>query len=32
MPESLDMMITYGYLFDPRMSTIAEMEAELRSC
>ena len=29
--ESLGMMITYGYLFDPRMSTIAEMEAELRS-
>ncbi len=28
--ESLGMMITYGYLFDPRMSTIAEMEAELR--
>ncbi len=28
--ESLGVMITYGYLFDPRMSTVAQMEAELR--
>ncbi len=29
--ESLGIMITYGYLFDPRMSTIEQMERELRA-
>lgn len=28
--ESLGMMIGYGYLFDPRISSIEEMQAELR--
>lgn len=29
--DSLGMIVTYGYLFDPRMTDIAQMERELRA-
>jgi len=29
--DSLGIMVTYGYLFDPRMTEIAQMERELRA-